>query len=167
MKTALLVIDIQKGLIAEKPYQLETFLAKAKSLIDQARKRDITVIYVRHQDEALIPGSTAWQIEDEIRPEKTDIIIDKSYNSAFKETKLEEILKELQVEQLIVIGMATNYCIDTTIKVAFEKGYEIIVPKGATTTSNNPYITAKQLVNYYEEIIWQNRFADLVEFDHL
>lgn len=62
--------------------------------------------------------------------------------------------------------MAANYCIDTTIKVAFELGYNVTVIKGGTTTFDDMKITAEQLVEYYENI-WNGRFAQVVELENM
>lgn len=72
------------------------------------------MIYVCHNDDELLTGSHGWEIYGAISPEVGEKIFDKHYNSAFKETHLQTYLDSQAIEQLIIIGMVTNYCIDTT-----------------------------------------------------
>lgn len=166
MVTALLVVDVQNGLMAEQPYQVSLFLETVAQTIKQARTRQIEVIYVRHHDDDLPMGSREWKIHDSVAPQANELIIDKAYNSAFKETGLRAYLESKGVERLIIVGMATDYCIDTTIKVAFELGYEVFVPKSGTTKIDDGLISADLLVPYYEEL-WHNRFAQVLPLERL
>ena len=55
----------------------------------------------------------------------------------------------------ILIGLQTNYCIDATVKSAFERGYTVIIPEGTNTTFDNDYMTGETTVRYYNEDIWE------------
>ena len=166
MGTALLVIDIQTALIEAKPYAVDNCLSVWQKAIATCREKNIEVIYVRHNDDELLTGSRGWELYGAIAPEDGEKIFDKHYNSAFKETHLQAYLDSQAIERLIIIGMATNYCIDTTIKVAFELGYNVTVIKGGTTTFDDMKITAEQLDDYYENI-WNGRFAQVVELENM
>lgn len=166
MKTALLVVDIQTALIEAKTCAVETCLSVWQKVIATCRKKNIEIIYIRHNDDELLTGSYGWEIYRDIAPEAGEKIFDKHYNSAFKETKLQAYLKSQDIGHLIVIGMATDYCIDTTIKVAFELGYQVTVPKYGTTTFDSKLLTAEQLQVHYENI-WHNRFAKVKTIEEL
>lgn len=166
MVSALLVVDVQTGLIEEHPYQVSLFLETVEQALRQARARQIEVIYVRHHDDELPMGSSDWKIYNSVAPQADEVIIDKAYNSAFKETALQAYLERKGVERLFIVGMATDYCIDTTIKVAFELGYEVCVPQGGTTRPDNGLISADLLVPYYEKL-WHNRFAQVLPLERL
>ena len=127
---------------------------------------NIEVIYVRHNDDELLTGSRDWELYEAIAPEDDEKIFDKHYNSVFKGTHLQAYLDSQAIERLIIIGMATNYCIDTIIKVAFELGYNVTVIKGGTAIFDDMKITAEQLVDYYENI-WNGRFAQVVELENM
>jgi nicotinamidase-related amidase len=126
------------------------------------------VAYVRH-NEGTGKGSTlavpAWQVHPAIRPAEGEKIFDKRYPSAFKDTGLDEYLKGRGVDALVIAGMQTEYCIDATIKSAFERGYRVFMPEGGSTTYDNHLATADKLVRYYEKDIWDHRFADVVSVD--
>ncbi|MBZ9626287.1 isochorismatase family protein [Clostridium sp. FP2] len=53
------------------------------------------------------------------------------------------------IDQLIITGIQTEYCIDTTCKVAFEYGFKMIIPEKTNTTFNNGNILAKDLYEHY------------------
>lgn len=166
-KTALLIIDIQEGLTKEHPIDESIMINHVQRLIDRCHRQSIEVIYVRHHDEGLPFGSDEWQIDKRILPSKNEKIFDKQYNSAFKETGLQEYLDSQGIKQLIIVGMQSEYCIDTTCRVAFELGYKLIIPRNATTTFNNEYISGKVLKQYLEERVWNQRFAAVVDIDEI
>ncbi|MDO4667813.1 MAG: cysteine hydrolase family protein [Streptococcus sp.] len=166
MKTALLVIDVQNGLMDANPYQSAIFLDKLKKNIRLAREYDIEIIYVRHNSQEFEKGTRAWEIVPSIAPLKTDIIIDKTYNSAFKETNLDQYLTDNKISRLILTGMLTNYCIDTTVKVAFELNYKVCVIEGGSTTFDDERIAAADLIEHYENI-WADNFALVDYFENI
>ncbi|HEL2592781.1 TPA: cysteine hydrolase [Streptococcus suis] len=166
MKSALLVIDIQNLLVEEKPYAIEERLALWQDSITKARQAGIEIIYVRHHDQELVKGTTDWEIHSIVAPLASEKIFDKTFNSAFKETNLHEYLQEKGIEQLIIMGMATNFCIDTTIKVAFELGYKVAVIQDGTTTSYSGKLDAKDLIDHYQNI-WSWNFAQVDKLENI
>ena len=114
----------------------------------------------------MVTGTTGWEIADEIAPLAGEKVIDKRYNSAFKETGLQAYLEQQGIDQLFVMGMLTNYCVDTTVKVAFELGYKIAVLENGTTTFDDDPVPAAWLIEHYENI-WADRFAVVDFFDEL
>ncbi len=168
-KMALLVVDVQNLLVDEKPYHFEIFIEKVQALIQSARENEVEVIYVRHDDGEgeLVQGAPAWEIYEKVAPNPEERIIDKQYNSAFHKTPLEAYLKSKQIEMLILTGMQTEYCIDATLKSAFDLGYDMIVPLGANTTFDNSFLEAKVIFEFYNHGIWENRFAKLISVEEV
>ena len=63
---------------------------------------------------------------------------------------------ELQEDKrLMIVGLQTNYCIDCTIKSAFERGFEVIIPDGTNSTFDNDYMTGETTYRYYNEDVWE------------
>ena len=91
---ALVVIDIQNMLIRMKPYESTRFLQRVGILIEQARKKGIEVIYVRHKSDRLVPGTEDWQIHEAVAPKEGEKIIEKTYPSSFKDTDFDTYLKD-------------------------------------------------------------------------
>ncbi|HEM3970140.1 TPA: cysteine hydrolase [Streptococcus suis] len=166
MKSALLVIDIQNLLVEEKPYAIEERLALWQDSITKARQAGIEIIYVRQNDEEFATGSHGWGVHPAVAPLVGEKIVDKRYSSAFKDTNLQAYLDEQGIERLIVMGMSTNFCIDTTIKVAFELGYTVAVIKDGTTTPYTADLPAKELIGQYETI-WSWSFAQVDSLENI
>lgn len=164
MKRALLVIDIQTLLVEAKPFVIAECLKVWQEAIAVCREKGIEVIYIRHNDEELITGSRGWAIDKAVAPQAGEKIFDKHCNSAFKETGLQAYLDSQEIEHVIMMGMATNYCVDTTVKVAFELGYHVSVIENATTTFDEEDMTADQLVKHYKSI-WNGRFAQTADLE--
>lgn len=151
-KKALLLIDLQKQQVAENPFDLETKLALWQNAIAACRQKGIPIIFVRHHDQELVYGSAGWQLLDSLAIEAGDKIVDKAFGSAFKETDLDAYLTEQCISSLILAGMATNFCVDTTAKVAFELGYQVTILKGGTTSSYTGPMSGQDMIDYYETL---------------
>lgn len=94
MAQALIVIDIQEGLVKENPYNAKNFISNTKAIIQHFRDQNIEVIFIRHsEDEGLLAtGSDNWQVYHELKPQENEKIFNKYYNSIFKDTELKEYL---------------------------------------------------------------------------
>lgn len=160
MKTALLVIDIQNMLVAERPYAIEERLSLWTESLSKARQEGIDIVHIRHQDQELVKGRPDWDIHPAVAPLEDEKIFDKTFNSAFKETGLHAYLQERGIARLIIMGMATNFCIDTTVKVAFELGYKVAVIQDGTTTGYSGQLAPKDLIDHYQTI-WSGQFAQV------
>ena len=127
MAQALIVIDIQEGLVKENPFDTKNFIINTKAIIQHFRDQSIEVIFIRHsEDEGLLAtGSDNWQVYHELKPQKNEKIFNKYYNSIFKDTDLKEYLDSKSITDLTFVGMQVEFCIDTSVKVGFEYGYKI------------------------------------------
>ncbi|ATZ02875.1 cysteine hydrolase family protein [Streptococcus suis] len=166
MKSALLVIDIQNMPVAEQPYAIAERLTLWHDSLVQARQAGLEVIHVRHHDQELVKGTADWEIHSIVAPLASEKIFDKTFNSAFKETGLHAYLQETGIEQLVIMGMATNFCIDTTVKVAFEYGYQLAIIKDGTTTGYSGKLDAKDLIDHYQNI-WSWNFAQVDTLENI
>ena len=166
----MLVVDVQKLIVTEKLYEFDQFVINVKRLISVARENGIEVIYVRHDDGAdseLTSGKAEFEIYEEFKPLANEKVFDKFVNSAFKDTGLLEYLRNENEKEVIIIGLQTDYCIDATIKAGFEHGMKMIVPANTNSTVNNQYMNAKQSYQYYNEFMWNNRYAVCVSIEEV
>lgn len=166
-KIALLVVDVQTALIEEHPYQEERLITGIKDLLSECRRHRIEVVYIRHSDkEELVPGTSGWQIYDDIKPEQDEKLFDKNFNSAFRRTGLKEYLEQKGIQTIILVGLQTEYCIDATCKVAFEYDYEVIIPEGLVSTFDNSSLCAEEINRYYKRM-WDNRYGKVKSLDEV
>lgn len=164
----LLVVDTQELITNDKLYNFDEFKQSVRKLIAKARMNDMEVIYVCHDDGKgtdLTPGTDGFEIYKEFAKQPNEKIFIKRYNSAFKGTELNAYLKSKQETDLLICGLQTDLCIDATIKSGFEQGYNITVVKGTNTTVDNSYLDRETTVNYFNEFIWSNRYAKVVNLD--
>lgn len=162
--TVLLIVDVQNALVDEKPFNIDRTLLNIKKLLDACRLNGIEAVYIQHEEEVeggLIPFSHGWDIHSSIYPRQGEKIIRKAYNSAFKNTELEEYLNSKYIKTLILVGMQTEYCIDTTCRVAFEKGYKLIMPEQTNTTFDNGDLPGSKIYEYHNFRIFKDNFAEV------
>ena len=163
----LLVIDMQKALVDKELYDYEAFVDRTVKLIDAARKNNVEVIYVQHDAGAgsgLSAGDEGFEITDAVAPRKGEKVFVKTINSCFGNKDFTAYMEAQEDKRLMIIGLQTNYCIDATVKSAFERGFEVIVPEGTNSTFDNDYMTGETTYRYYNEDVWDG-LADLPEFE--
>ncbi|MDK2866868.1 MAG: hypothetical protein PWP51_1426 [Clostridiales bacterium] len=160
----LLVVDVQKALMAEKPYDAEAFIERLKALIAGARAKNVEVIYIRHNEPEsdLAIGAEGWQIDDAIAPLADERIFEKTFNSAFHHTSLKAYLDEKAVQTIAIVGLQTEYCVDATLRSAFDLEYQIIVPEDCNSTLDNDYLSGEKIKTFFNEAIWRDRYAKLM-----
>lgn len=134
-RTALVVIDVQNGVVAEA-YERDAVVANIATLVDRAREQDVPVVWVQHSDEDLPQGSAAWQYVPELVRQAAEPLVHKSYGDSFENTDLEQVLAAAGVGHLVVAGAQTDACIRSTIHGAFTRGYDVTLVGDAHTTED-------------------------------
>ncbi len=130
--TALLVVDVQKGVVAEA-YQRDTVVANIGTLVDSARAQGVPIVWVQHSDEELEAGSEAWEYVPELTRQESEPLVHKRYGDSFEDTELETVLAKGGVGRLIVTGAETDACIRSTIHGGFARGYDVTLVGDAHT----------------------------------
>ena len=159
----LLVIDVQTAICTPALYAFPTFTAHLQTLLCAARESGTEVIYVRHDDGAgteMTPGKPGFEIAAPFAPQPGERIFDKTVNSPFRDTGLTAYLQECGEDTLILAGLQTEYCMDAAVKCGFEHGFRLIVPSYANSTVDNVHLTGAQTYHYYNDFIWNGRYAD-------
>ncbi len=133
--TALLVVDVQAGVVAEA-HDRDAVVGRIASLVDRARVEDVPVVWVQHDDEGLVQGSDDWRIAPELTPDDAEQVVEKNYGDAFEGTRLESVLDGLAVGRLVVVGAETDACIRSTLHGAFARGYDALLVSDAHTTGD-------------------------------
>lgn len=133
--TALIVIDVQKGVVADA-YRRDEVVANIKALIEKARAGHVPIVWVQHSDEGLKKGSDAWEYVPELSRLESEPLVHKTYGDSFEGTDLEEVLAEARVGRLVVTGAQTDACIRSTIHGAFTRGYDVTLVGDAHTTED-------------------------------
>lgn len=132
--SALIVIDVQVGVVGEAHNRENTLVAINRS-IDKARAAGIPVIWVQHSDSGLILESAEWELAEEMHPAEGEQMIRKNYRSSFEATNLESVLEKLGVDHIYVCGAETNNCVRHTSHSGLDKGYDVTLIGDAHTTT--------------------------------
>ncbi len=163
----LLVVDMQRALVCGDLYDFEGFLERTVRLIGEARKHCVEVVFVRHDagpGSGMTVGDDGFEFAEQARPEKGEKTFVKTVNSCFGNKEFKAYMKGQADKRLMIIGLQTNYCIDATVKSAFERGFEVIIPEGTNSTFDNDYMTGETAVRYYNEDVWEE-LVDAVTFE--
>jgi nicotinamidase-related amidase len=133
--TALLVVDVQNGVVEGAP-ERDTVVANVGRLVEKARREQVPVVWVQHSDGQLARGSDDWRIVSELTPNDAEPLIEKNYGDSFEDTSLETVLSDLGVGRLVVVGAQTDACIRSTLHGAFARGYDATLVSDAHTTED-------------------------------
>jgi nicotinamidase-related amidase len=133
--TALMVIDVQKGVVGEA-YERDAVVANIATLVDKARADGVPIVWVQHSDDELPKGSEGWEYVPELPRQEQEALVHKSFGDSFEGTDLEEVLAEAAVGGLVVAGAETDACIRSTIHGAFARGYDVTLVGDAHTTGD-------------------------------
>lgn len=164
----LLVVDIQKGITDERLYAFNSFIENTSRVIEAARDNNVEIIYVQHDDgvgTGFSIGDKDFEIADQVVPKENEKVYIKNVNSCFGNKEFAEYLDGLNDKDLMIVGLQTNFCIDATIKSAFDRDYRVIIPEGTNSTFDNAYMDAETTYKYYNEMMWPERFAKCVPLD--
>ncbi|MBS0910470.1 isochorismatase family protein [Tatumella sp. JGM118] len=148
MKNVLVVIDMQSGVLAVERFQINEKIALINQLIDAADE----VIFIRHCEGEMQPGTLAWQIAPAIIQPENARYVSKTACDGFFQTTLARELNACGERTFTVCGCATDYCVDTTIKAGASLGYAITVAGDAHTTAERTFVSAQQLICHHNEV---------------
>ena len=168
MRRILIVIDMQKALMDDELYNFHGLIENLVKLIAIARENRTEVLYVQHDagpGTGFSRGDEAFEIADEVAPRPGEKVFVKTINSCFGNREFAAYLEAAKDDALMIVGLQTNFCIDATVKSAFERGYHVIVPEGTNSTFDNPYMTGETTCAYYFHEVWPGLFADCISMD--
>jgi nicotinamidase-related amidase len=153
MTSALLVIDVQKFLCTGQwaAFEIDRVIGNINAVSAKARAAGAPVIFIQHEgdDSPLQAETDGWQLDErlDVRPE--DLRVRKTTCDSFNKTKLQELLQSRAVDRLVVCGLQTDFCVDTTVRRALGLGYPVTLVADAHSTVGNGVITAAQIVAHH------------------
>lgn len=153
MNTAVLVIDVQQGLCEGEgqAHDCEGLIARINDVTRQARRAQAPVIFIQHESGAgyLEHGTPAWQLANGLEVQPSDLRVRKTTPDSFLRTDLEALLKTHQIQQLIVCGMHTEFCVDTTTRRALALGFPVTLVADAHSSAGNAALTPQQVIAHH------------------
>ncbi|WP_276391286.1 cysteine hydrolase family protein [Eudoraea chungangensis] len=177
--TALLLIDIQKGLDDLSFYggkrNNPDAEEKAKKILDYWRAKGHLIIHIKHNSTSvaspLAKGKKGNAIKEIVKPLPKEIVIEKEVNSAFIETSLEKILLTNSIETLVIAGLTTEHCISSTVRMGANLGFNCVVISDATASFNKTNKEGEEfsadLVHKVSLASLQGEFAEVIKAEEL
>lgn len=157
LNQALLIIDAQQALIdgnqeESAVFNKEQLIRNINLMIEKARKSDVPVVFVRDLDVAEGKGK-GFQVHDEINVPTDTNIFDKTATNSFHGTGLLNHLRSQEIEHVVIMGCATQHCIDSAVRTATIKGLDVtLVGDGHSTTDGN-VLSAEQIIKHHNETL--------------
>lgn len=165
-RRALLIIDMQVGLFhgPDTPYEGAQVLANINRLIEKAHKASAPVFAVQHtgpKGSPIEPGSPLTQLLADLHiDESRDTVFAKTRPNCFVGTPLADALREAHIAELVIVGMKTEFCIDTTCRAAADLGFKPILIADAHTTMDTPVLSAQAIIAHHNRTL-SGPFASL------
>lgn len=155
MKTALVIVDLQNAIVFDNEsslYESDRLLRNVAALLQKARDSKTPVIFIQHASKTrvgFVEGSAGWEIHSAVKPLPDEKVIQKTVCDSFHETTLHAELQNLKVERVVIAGLRTEMCIDTTSRRAFTLGYKVVLIEDAHSTFDNPVLKAQQIIDHH------------------
>ncbi len=153
MSSAVLVIDVQQGLCegAGGAHDSDAVIARINSVTAKARAALVPVFFVQHEsDQGLLAhGTPAWQLARGLHVESEDQRVRKTTPDSFLHTELLARLSAMDVRELVICGMHTEFCVDTTTRRALSLGFPVVLVADAHTSAGNAALSAPQVIAHH------------------
>lgn len=157
MKPALLIIDVQVGLVRLMPPTLQhQVLSNVAILLNKSRSSGVPVFFIQHdgpKGHPLEAETPSWAIHPSILPRSGEPVIRKKASDSFFETGLENELKKNGIGKLIIVGGMTEFCVDTTCRRAITLGYDVTLVSDTHLTRDTPVLTASQIIAHHNLLL--------------
>ncbi len=142
MAIALLLIDIQNDYFpggAMEVVGAEAAAAQAATLLAAFRQRVYPIVHIQHVSvrpgaKFFLPDTPGVAIHESVRPAAGEMIVQKNFPNSFRNTPLLELLRDRGVKELVIAGMMTHMCVDTTTRAASDLGFSCSLAHDACAT---------------------------------
>lgn len=178
MSDALLLIDIQNDYFPHGAMELSGSLeagAKAGKLLRHFREKSLPVVHVQHVSNRpgatfFLPGTGGVMFHESVAPLEGEVTITKSFPNSFRDTVLLAHLRSLNISRLVIAGMMTHMCVDTTTRAAADLGFDCLLAHDACATRalsfNGEAVSAAQVQTAYLAAL-NGLFARVLSVDEI
>jgi nicotinamidase-related amidase len=152
MGKALVVIDVQRAMFdfpGFKPHEGEAVVDRIAELIARARASRTPIFFVQHDggpDDLFHPGKPGFPFHEKLTPRAGDDVTVKHHGSAFHATDLDAKLGKAGIDELVICGMQSEYCIDAAVRSAHERGYKVTLVSDGHSTFDTKILKAKDII---------------------
>lgn len=152
-RAALVVIDVQAGLVDGFEQDWEEVLPVIADLLTRARRVSAPVVLVQHcgrgRSHPLNENAVGWSLHETVDPQPGDLRVRKAWSDSFQDTDLHDLLRANAVTRVILVGAQTEFCVDATARRALSLGYDVDLVADGHTTSENDVLSREQIVAHH------------------
>ena len=149
----LLIIDMQVGVMhGQTRFDADGVIRRINDLTTAVRAANGSVIFIQHEGKPggpYEPGTPRWKILPSLDRRPEDLVVAKTACDAFYRTNLDAVLREREIDQLLITGFCTDFCVDTTIRAAASRDYAVTVVSDGHTTADRPHLKAKAVIAHH------------------
>jgi len=148
MTQALLVIDVQHMLCNgdEAAFDIAGVIERINAVAAKARAAGVPVFLIQHEDHGpLQHGTPGWQLDARLSAQPDDTRVRKTATDSFHHTELQALLQRRGVDELVVCGLQSEFCVDSTVRRALALGYPVVLVSDAHSTIDNGVLSAAQI----------------------
>jgi nicotinamidase-related amidase len=151
---ALLIIDVQRVLCEGRyrAFESERVIERINAVSRKARAAGALVVVIQHESDvhgSMAYLSDAWKLAPALETHPGDTFLRKSATDSFHQTALQSLLKAHGVTELVVCGMQSDFCVDTTTRRALGLGYPVILVSDGHSTIDNDVLAAPQIIAHH------------------
>jgi nicotinamidase-related amidase len=151
--TALLIIDVQRALCEGEyaAFDIDAVIDRVNTLSAAARAAGVPVVLVQHEeaDGELQYDTYGWDLADTLLVATGDLRLRKTAPDAFHRTPLQGLLEARGIRRLVICGLQSEFCIDSTVRGALSRGYEVTLVEDGHSTLDNGVLRAAQITAHH------------------
>ncbi len=157
MTSAVLIIDVQRALCTgdHAAFETQRVIDRINSVSRAARSAGVPVVIIQHETASgpLVHGSEGWRVAEGLETHESDIFIRKRATDSFHNTQLHQALQERGVTRLVICGLQSEFCVDTTTRRALALGYPVTLVSDGHSTVDNGVLSAAQITAHHNETL--------------
>jgi nicotinamidase-related amidase len=155
--TALLIIDVQRGLCSGEyaVFESRRVIDRINQVTRVFREAKAMVVIIQHEEPGspMTHGSEGWQLDPDLQVRPDDVYIRKTTPDSFHNTDLRAVLQAQGVNKLVVCGLQSEFCVDSTMRRALALGYQVTLVADGHSTMDNSVLAAAQIVAHQNDTL--------------
>jgi nicotinamidase-related amidase len=157
MPAAMLIIDVQQVLCSgeQGAYEVERVIDRVNLVSRKARAGGALVVVIQHETQggAMDYGTENWKLAPALETHASDVFIRKSATDSFHRTELHEFLQSREITSLVICGLQSEFCVDTTTRRAMALGYPVVLVSDGHSTVDNGILSAAQIIAHHNKTL--------------
>src|ERR1700694_1310484 len=168
MPAAILIIDVQQILCSgeQAAYEVERVIDRINLVSRKARAAGALVVVIQHETQGgeMDYGTENWRLASALQTGAGDVHIRKTATDSFHRTELHELLQSRRITSLVICGLQSEFCVDTTTRRAMALGYPVVLVSDGHSTVDNGILSAAQILAHHNQKLSNiTSFGPLVE----